>query len=40
MSKAMQKSDDPQHAQGHEELPEYRSILLALDSSDHSNHGI
>jgi len=40
MSTATQESNGPQQALVREELPGYRSILLALDSSDHANHGI
>ena len=36
----MQKSDHTQSFPARDELQGYRSILLALDSSDHANHGI
>lgn len=39
MSTAMQQSDEKLSPLLPEDLPEYRSILLALDSSDHANHG-
>jgi len=40
MSTAKHQSNDVQQPLLNEALPEYRSILLALDSSDHANRGI